>query len=37
MRFCVLWNGKGKAWFGMLRDGYFHAWIRRPSLDKNPQ
>jgi len=34
MELCVMQNGKGKAWFGMLRDGYFHAWIRLPFYDE---
>ncbi len=36
MKLRVLYNCKGKAWFGMLNNGYFHAWIRWPFLDHKP-
>jgi hypothetical protein len=38
MKLKILYNCKGKAWFGMLKGGYFHAWLRVPFKDqKNEQ
>jgi hypothetical protein len=34
MKLEVLVNGKGKAWFGMSRGKWFHAWIRLPFYDE---